>query len=77
MTTEEAGQLVLTLNGVELPTTVSGRNVGSTQIVGVNMVTTTIPNSTLTVRNPLAGTPMTLSLSVVPLTAQLMITRVN
>ena len=47
-----AGQLVLTLNGEELPYTVAGRNSGASQIVGIALVTTTAPNSVLTVRNP-------------------------
>ena len=48
----EKGQLVLTLNGFELPTTVVGRLTGTTEIVGQSFVTTTIANSILTVRNP-------------------------
>jgi len=73
----EPGQLLLTLNGNELPNTMVGRGTGSTQIVGVQMLTTTLPNSTLTVRNPLVGTPLTLLNGSVPLSANLMITRVN
>lgn len=46
------GQLVLTLNGFELPTTVVGRDTGTTEIVGQSFVTTTSVNSILTVRNP-------------------------
>ena len=50
--TDEAGQLVLTLNGSELAYTVVGRATGTSQIVGMTIVTTTTINSILTVRNP-------------------------
>ena len=49
---DEAGQLVLTLNGSELPTTVVGRATGTSQIVEQTLVQTTTINSVLTVRNP-------------------------
>ena len=48
----EAGQLVLTLNGAELAYTVVGRATGTSQIVGIALVTTSVINSVLTVRNP-------------------------
>ena len=51
----EPGQLVLTLNGAELPYTVVGRASGTSQIVGTALVTATA-NSTLTVSNPAANT---------------------
>ncbi len=51
----EAGQLVLSLNGAELPYTVFGRATGTSDIVGTVIVTTTVANSTLTVRNPAAN----------------------
>ena len=47
----EAGQLVLTLNGAEIPYTVVGRATGTSQIVGMAILTATA-GSTLTVRNP-------------------------
>lgn len=50
----EAGQLILTLNGEDLEYTVSGRATGTSQIIGMALVTTTSVNSILTVRN-LAG----------------------
>lgn len=49
---DEAGQLVLTLNGNELAYTVVGRATGTSQIIGMAIVTTTAINSILTVRNP-------------------------
>lgn len=49
---DEAGQLVLTLNGNELDYTVVGRATGTSQIIGMAIVTTTTINSILTVRNP-------------------------
>ena len=48
----EPGQLVLTLNGAELPYTVVGRATGTSQIVGIALVNTTTTDSVLTVRNP-------------------------
>ena len=60
----EAGQLVLTLNGAELAYTVVGRGAGTTQIVGIALVSTTAANSTLTVRNPAGNVD---ALTVTPL----------
>jgi len=48
----EAGQLQLTLNGAPLASTVVGRATGTSQIVGMSILTTTTINSILTVRNP-------------------------
>jgi len=48
----EAGQLILTRNGADLAYTVVGRATGTSQIVGIALVTTTSVNSILTVRNP-------------------------
>ena len=48
----EAGQLILTLNGDDLAYTVAGRATGTSQIIGMAIVTTTAINSILTVRNP-------------------------
>ena len=48
----QAGQLVLTLDGAELPATVIGRATGSSSIAGMMLVTTTTENAVLTVRNP-------------------------
>ncbi len=62
VTAGEGGQLILTLNGADLPYTVAGREAGAAQIVGMALVTTTTANSVLTVRNP-EGTapPLTLT----------------
>lgn len=60
----EAGQLILTLNGADLAYTVAGRATGTSQIVGMAIVTTTSVNSILTVRNP-AGNAV--ALTVTPL----------
>ena len=51
----EAGQLVLTLNGAELPYTVVGRATGASQIVGIAIITADA-DATLTVRNPADNT---------------------
>ncbi|MBP1990080.1 hypothetical protein J2Z66_001678, partial [Paenibacillus eucommiae] len=53
----EPGQLILTLNGNDLPYTVAGRATGTSQIIGMALVQTTSINSLLTVRNPAGNTP--------------------
>ncbi len=63
---DEAGQLVLTLDSgagaVQLPYTVVGRATGTSQIVGMALVETTVINSILTVRNPAsAATALTIT----------------
>ena len=77
----EAGQLVLTLNGTELTYTVVGRATGTSQIVGMYLVTTSSVNSLLTVRNPL-GNPAALTMTPVaggalPVSAHLVITQIQ
>jgi Collagen triple helix repeat (20 copies) len=58
----EAGQLILTLNGADMAYTVVGRATGTSQITSTVLVRTTVINSILTVRNP-AGNPTALSIS--------------
>ena len=77
----EAGQLILTLNGQDLPYTVAGRAGGTTQIVGMALVQTTSVNSILTVRNP-EGTAAALTITPVaggtrPVSAHLVITQLQ
>lgn len=45
----EAGQLLLTVNGADLAYTMAGRATGTSQIIGMAVVTTTSVNSILTV----------------------------
>ena len=76
---DEAGQLILTLNGADLAYTVVGRATGTTQIVGMALVQTTVSNSVLTVRNP-AGNATALTITPLaggtrPVSAHLVITR--
>lgn len=52
---DEPGQLVISLNGVELSYTVVGRALGTSQIVGMAQVTTTSINSILSIVNPLGN----------------------
>jgi hypothetical protein len=59
---DEAGQFILTLNGADLAYTVVGRATGTDQIVGTYLVTTTVINSILTVRNP-AGNSTALTIT--------------
>jgi hypothetical protein len=47
----EAGQLVIQLNGSELPYTVVGRASWTSQLVGMSVITTTLSNSTLSINN--------------------------
>ncbi|MBE7068707.1 MAG: collagen-like protein, partial [Clostridiales bacterium] len=76
---DEAGQLVLTLNGAELPYTTVGRATGTSQIVGMAIVETTAEDSVLTVRNP-AGNATALTVTPLaggtsPVSAHLLITQ--
>jgi hypothetical protein len=78
---DEAGQLDLTLNGVELAYTVVGRATGTSQIVEMALVQTTAADSTLTVRNP-AGNSTALTITpsaggASPVSAHLVITRLQ
>lgn len=78
---DEAGQLILTLNGEDLAYTVVGRATGASQIVGMALVTTTVINSILTVRNP-AGTAAALTITPLaggtrPVSAHLVITQID
>jgi len=77
----EAGQLILTLNGADLPYTVVGRATGTSQIVGMAIVETTSVNSVLTVRNP-EGTAEPLTITPLaggtrPVSAHLVITQLQ
>jgi hypothetical protein len=77
----EPGQLILTLNGADLSYTVVGRATGTSQIVGMALVQTTIVNSLLTVRNP-AGNATALTITPLaggtsPASAHLVITRIQ
>ncbi len=77
----EAGQLILTLNGEDLAYTVAGRATGTSQIVGMAIVETTVINSVLTVRNP-EGTAAALTITPLaggtrPVSAHLVITQIQ
>jgi hypothetical protein len=75
----KAGQLILTLDGVDLPYTVVGRATGTSQIVGTALVETATVGAVLTVRNP-EGTATALTITPLaggtrPVSAHLVITR--
>ena len=77
----EAGQLILTLNGADLDYTVVGRATGTSDIIGLSIVTTTSVNSILTVRNP-AGNSTALTITPLaggtrPVSAHLVITQIQ
>jgi hypothetical protein len=48
----EPGQLCITLNSIEQPYTVVGGATGTSQIVGLNLITTTSSNSIISISNP-------------------------
>ncbi len=78
---DQAGQLILTLNGADLEYTVAGRATGTSQIVGMAVVTTTSVDSVLTVRNP-AGNAAALTITPLaggtrPVSANLVITQIQ
>ncbi|HET9104907.1 MAG TPA: hypothetical protein VFN55_16265 [Solirubrobacteraceae bacterium] len=64
VTIQEPGQLALTLDGVELADTATGRAAGSSAISGEAPVRTLSANSLLTVRNP-PGEPNALTVAPV------------
>ncbi|MGO4181461.1 collagen-like protein [Paenibacillus sp. TAF43_2] len=76
----EPGQLILTVNGADLAYTVVGRATGTSQIVGMALIQTTVINSILTVRNP-AGNSTALTITPLaggtrPVSAHLVITQI-
>lgn len=77
----EAGQLELTLNGAPLAYTVVGRATGTSQIIGLALLTTSTINSILTVRNPAdnstALTITPLAGGTQPVSAHLVITQIQ
>lgn len=80
----EPGQLVLTLDSgggpVVLSYTVAGRATGTSQIVGMALVQTTVVNSVLTVRNNSSAAALTitpLAGGTAPVSAHLIITRIQ
>lgn len=79
--TDEAGQLVLTLNGEPLDYTVVGRATGTSQIIGLSIVRVTTVNSLLTVQNPEANsTALTITPNAggtQPVSAHLVITQIQ
>jgi hypothetical protein len=52
---DEPGQLQLAINGTGLAETVVGRASGTTQMVGSTFITTSVPNSILSVINPVGN----------------------
>jgi len=78
---DEAGQLVLTLNGADLDYTVAGRAAGASQITGMALVETTAEDSVLTLRNP-AGNAAALTITPLaggtrPVSAHLVIVQIS
>lgn len=82
---DQAGQLVITLDSgggpIQLPYTIVGRTTGTTQIVGMALVQTSVSNSVLSISNPTGNsTPLTitpLAGGTNPVSAHLMILRIQ
>ena len=75
-----AAQLQLSLNTIPLPDTVVGRATGTTQIIGVSLVTTTSAGSILQVINPPTNVGLTLPPNdggTNPISAHLVIIRIQ
>jgi hypothetical protein len=78
---DEAGQLVVALDGIENADTVVGRATGTNQIVGICVVATTAINTVLSIQNP-AGNSTALTITphaggTSPVSAHLVIVRVG
>ncbi|MFA6916849.1 MAG: collagen-like protein [Parachlamydiales bacterium] len=78
---DEAGQLMLRLNAAPVADSVAGRATGTSQIVGISLLTTTVPNSILEVINP-AGNATALTITPLaggtePVSAHLFIVRIQ
>lgn len=77
----EAGQLMLRLNGDLVANSVVGRATGTSQIVGLSLITTTTPNSIIEVINPPGNSPaLTMTVSAggtQPVSAHLVIIRIQ
>jgi hypothetical protein len=58
---DEAGQFELSLDGLEIPSSVVGRATRTSQLVGDSLVTTTSANETLEVLNPVNPTGLTIT----------------
>ena len=76
----ESGQVVLALNGTELPYTVVGNGGDNTQLTGMALVTTTQATDLLSLQNPSAATTsLTLTPSAggtQPVSAHLLVLRI-
>ncbi len=77
----EAGQLIIALDNVDVPSSVVGRATGTSQIVGISLITTTAPNTLLEIRNP-AGESTALTITPLaggtrPVSAHLVITQIE
>ena len=76
---DEPGQLLLYVDGAEVPHTVVGRATGTSQIVGQSLITTTVVDSVLEVRNA-SGNSTALTITPIaggthPVSASLIIER--
>ncbi len=81
LTVNEPGQLIINLDGGDIPYSVAGRAIGSSQISGTCLITTNIPYGLLEIRNP-AGNSTALTLpsntgGTRPVSAHLVIHRLN
>jgi len=77
----EPGQLIITLNGIDQDFTVVGRATGTSEIVGMSLITTSLINTVLEICNP-TGNSTALTITPLaggtrPVSAHLVITRIN
>ena len=77
----ESAQVIMQLNGVDLPQTVVGRSAISTEIFGIYSIKTTIINSIISLLNP-SGNPGPITMTqnaggLRPVSAHLVIRRVS
>lgn len=78
---EKEGQLVVALNGVDQKQTIVGRDTGTSQIVGKNLLMVTEVNSIISINNPVGNGPALTITPIAggkdPVSAHLVITQIQ
>lgn len=75
----EPGQLQLRLNGAPLASSTVGRDTGNTQLVGFNIIETTVANTVLELINPASNTAINIAPGTAenPLSAHIVVLRLR
>lgn len=75
----EPGQLQLRLNGTPLESSTVGRDTGNTQLVGFNIIETTVANTVLELINPASNTAINIAPGTAenPLSAHIVVLRLR